>query len=220
MKKQIEKNYKLIVAAILLFMGIVSILNAWWDTAIFDETAHIPAGYSYLTRHEMRLNPEHPPLIKDLAGLPLVFMNLNFDTTKPFWTGNLPRKWDEGQWTAGRHLLWEAGNNPDKIILWSRLPIILLSLVLGLFIFRWARELTSVTGGLFALTLYAFDPNILGHNHFVTTDLGIAAFMLFAFYYYLKFIKHPSWKNVFLAGLFVGLLQLAKFSSILAFPVF
>jgi len=221
MKKNIwEKNYRLIVGIILAFMLVVSTLNAWNDSAIFDETAHIGAAYSYVTQREMRLNPEHPPLIKDLAGLPLLFMNLNFDTARPFWTGELPRKWDEGQWAAGRHLLYEAGNDPDRIIFWSRLPIVILSLIFGLFIFKWARELAGLSAGLIALVLYAFDPNILGHNHFVTTDLGIAAFMTFAFYYFLKFIKKPSWKNVGLAGLFIGLLQLAKFSSILAFPVF
>ena len=220
MKNFLEKNYKIIIGVILAFMAVVSILNAWNDSAIFDETAHIGAAYSYVTQHEIRLNPEHPPLIKDLAGLPLTFMNLKFDTNKPFWTGDLPKKWDEGQWAAGRHLLYEAGNDPDKIIFWARLPIVLLSLLFGLFIFKWARELAGITAGLIALVLYAFDPNILGHNHFVTTDLGIAAFMTFAFYYFLKFIKNPGWKNVGLAGIFVGLLQLAKFSSIIAFPVF
>ncbi len=201
------------------FMLIVSILNAKNDSAIFDETAHIGAAYSYVTQHEIRLNPEHPPLIKDLAGIPLAFMSLNFDISQPFWAGELPNKWDEGQWAAGRHLLYEAGNNADKIIFWARFPIILLSLLLGLFIFKWTRELAGIPAGLFALALYAFNPNILGHNHFVTTDIGIAAFITFSFYYFIKFIKNPSWKNVLLGGLFLGLLQLAKFSSLMAFPI-
>lgn len=216
----LEKNYKPLVILILTFILIVSTLNAYWDTAIFDETAHIPAGYSYLTKHEMRLNPEHPPLIKDISAVPLLFLNLNFDTNQPFWTGELPRKWDEGQWVAGRYLLFGAGNNPDHIIFWSRLPIVILSLILGFFIFRWVREMAGIIAGLFALVLYAFDPNILGHNHFVTTDLGIAAFFTFAFYYFLRFIKDPQWKNVLLSGIFVGLLFLTKFSFIIALPIF
>ena len=201
-------------------MAVVSVLNARNDSAIFDETAHIGAAYSYVTQHEIRLNPEHPPLIKDLSGIPLLFQNLNFETSQPFWDGSLPNKWDEGQWAAGRHLLYQAGNNPDKIIFWARLPIVLLSLILGLFIFRWAREKAGILAGLLALVLYAFDPNILGHNHFVTTDLGIAAFMTFSFYYYLRFIKKPNWKNILLAGFFLGLLLLAKFSFIIALPIF
>jgi hypothetical protein len=217
----LEKNYKILIALILTFMAVVSVLNAWWDGAIFDETAHIPAAYSYVTKHEIRLNPEHPPLLKDLAGLPLLFLHLNFVTDgQPFWEGTLPGKWDEGQWAAGRYLLFAAGNNADLIIFWARIPIVILSLLLGWFIFRWVRELAGITAGLFALTLYAFDPNILGHNHFVTTDLGMAAFMVFAFYYYLKFIKYPSWKNVTLAGIFTGLMMLAKFSFLTALPIF
>lgn len=216
MQKFLEKRYKIIIFAMLAFVAVVSILNAKNDSAIYDEIAHIPAGYSYLTEQDMRLNPEHPPLIKNLSALPLLFMDLNFDTTKDFWTKDNVA---DSQWNAGKYLLYGAGNDADKIIFWSRIPIILLSLIFGLFIFKWTRELAGTIAGLFALTLYSFDPNILGHNHFVTTDLGIAAFITFDLYYFLKFIRFPSWKNVILSGLFLGLLQLAKFSSVLVFPI-
>lgn len=221
MRNFLEKNHKLIVVAILAFMAVVSLLNAGNDSAIFDETAHIGASYSYVAQHEIRLNPEHPPLLKDLAGLStLLFVRPNFAVAgQAFWDGTLPGRWDEGQWAAGRYLLYAAGNNPDQIIFWARFPIVLLSLLFGWFLFRWGRELAGTTAGLFALTLYAFDPNVLGHNHFVTTDLGIAAFMGFAFYFYLKFIKHPAWKNVLWAGVFLGLMMLTKFSFITALPV-
>lgn len=215
MKKLLEKKYKLVIFIILSFMLVVSVLNAANDSAIFDETAHIPAGYSYLKLHELRLNPEHPPLIKDLSAIPLVFMKLNFDTSKSFWTES-----PDGQWDAGNSFLYKSFNDPDRIIFWSRIPIIILSIIFGLFIFFWARQLAGKLVGLFTLFIYAFDPNILGHNHFVTTDLGVAAFMAFSFYFFMKFIKDPSWKNVAWAGLFLGLLQLAKFSSIIMFPIF
>jgi len=215
MKKFLEKYRIIIIVIILAFMIIVSLLNAKNDSPIYDEIAHIPAGYSYLTEHDIRLNPEHPPLLKDLAAFPLVFMHLNFDTTQSFWNNNP----NDAQWDAGRYFLYQAGNNPEKIVFWSRLPIILLSLVLGIFIFVWARQLAGILAGFIALVLYAFDPNILGHNHYVTTDLGIAAFFAFALYYFIKFLKNPTWKNVFFGGIFLGLLQLAKFSSVLIFPI-
>lgn len=220
MEKFSKKYYKHIIIVVLTFFAVVSVLNAKNDSATFDEVAHIPAGYSYMTQHDTRINPEHPPLIKDFSGIPLLFMNLNFDTSQKFWTGELKNKWDEGQWAAGRHLLYEAGNDPDKIIFWARIPIIILSIILGLFLFRWGREIAGTSAGLFALILYACDPNILGHNHYVTTDIGIAAFLTFSFYYFLRFIKFPSWKNVLLGGFFLGLLLVTKFSSILALPIF
>jgi hypothetical protein len=216
----LKKNYKFIVGAILTLFFIVSAINANNDSPTFDEIAHIPAGYSYVKENQIRLNPEHPPLLKDMAGIPLLFLNLNFDTTQDFWTGNLPTLWDAGQWAAGRHLLYEAGNNADQIVFWARIPIVILATFFGFFLFKWGKELTGVIGGLFVLTLYAFDPNILGHNHYVTTDLGIAAFLTFSFYYFLKFIKDPSWKNALIGGFFMGLVHLVKFSSVLMFPIF
>jgi len=215
MRRFLENNHKAIITLVMLFMFAVSTLNAWWDSAIFDETAHIPAGYSYLTAHDIRLNPEHPPLLKDLAAIPLLFLHLKFDTTQKFWTTDI-----NGQWEAGKSLFWQSGNNPDLLIFLARMPIVILSLVFGFFIFKWVKELAGTLAGLFALVLYAFDPNILGHNHFVTTDLGIAGFMMISFYYFLRFIKKPTWKNVALGGLFLGIVQLTKFSSIMLFPIY
>ena len=40
---------------------------------------HVTAGYSYLTQQDMRLNPEHPPLMKDIAVI-LLFEKINFDS--------------------------------------------------------------------------------------------------------------------------------------------
>jgi len=217
MHKFLAKKYRWIIGVILAFIVIVSVLSAKNDSLIYDEAAHIPAGYSYLVERDMRLNPEHPPLLKNMAGFPLLFLQPNFDTTQDFWTRDNA---NDSQWNAGKIFLFGSGNNPDQLIFWSRLPFILLSLILGLFIFKWTRELAGLTAGLLALILYSFDPNILGHNHYVTTDLGIAAFITFCFYYFLKFIKHPTWQNTLLFGIFLGLMQLAKFSSVLTFPIF
>ncbi len=213
----IQKYYRLIITIILIWFLTVSFLNAWNDSATFDEVAHIPASYSYLTQQDMRLNPEHPPLIKDLAGFPLLFLNLNFDTTHSSWTTDNVA---DNQWNAGRKFLYHSGNNADLILFWSRVPIILLSLLLGLFIFKWVKELAGVIAGLIAFIFYSFDPNILGHNHYVTTDIGVTAFIVFSFYYFLKFIKKPTWKNTFVGGIFLGLLHIAKFSSVLLLPIF
>src|SRR5262249_39940570 len=41
-----------------------------------DETAPLVAGSSYLVTHDYRLNPEHPPLAKMYAALPLLGMRV------------------------------------------------------------------------------------------------------------------------------------------------
>lgn len=216
MKYFLEKYHRIIIILVLGFTLTVSLLNADQDSLTYDEDAHIPAGYSYLKERDMRLNPEHPPLLKNLAAFPLVFLDLNFDTAQPFWEQNA----NDAQWNAGKYFLFGAGNDPDLIIFLSRLSFILIYLFLALFIFKWARELSGTVGGLIAFLLFALDPNILGHNHLVTTDLGIAAFLVPAFYFFLRFIKNPSWKNTLIFGSVWGILQLVKFSSVLTLPIF
>jgi len=216
MKRFIQNHYKKIIIFSLALTVFLSVLNAKNDSLIYDEAAHIPAGYSYLKTFDMRLNPEHPPLLKDLSALPLLFINPEFDTTQDFWKQNP----NDAQWNAGKSFLFNSGNDPDQIIFWSRLPIIIIFIVLSLFIFFWTKEIAGLGAGLLAFILFIFDPNILGHNHYVTTDLGIAAFITFVFYYFLKFLKDPNRKNVWLLGIFLALVQLTKFSSVLIFPVF
>ncbi len=211
----LEKYQNYIVAAILIIMFALSVSVALGDAAIMDEVAHIPSGYTYVKYHDYRLNPEHPPLLKDLAGIPLQFLNLTFPVNDQSWTTD-----PNGQWNAGWRFIYLPQNNTEALLFWSRFPIILLALLLGFAIFKWARELFGPKAGLLALALYAFDPNILGHDHYVTTDLGIAAFTLFAFYFFTKYLKNPNWKMTILAGIFLGLAQLAKFSAFLIFPVF
>ena len=211
----LKKNYRMIIGVIISFFLAVSLLNAWNDAATFDEVAHIPAGYSYLVEHDYRLNPEHPPLIKALAGIPLLFLDLRFDTTLPFWTTDV-----NGQWDAGKNFLYAAGNNADTVIFWSRTSVVFLSVAFGIFLFAWGRRMGGILTGLFALTLYALDPSILGHNHYVTTDLGSAATIALTFFFFLRFLKNPTWRTALWGGLFLGIAQLTKFSAVILFPFF
>ncbi|MCK4635633.1 MAG: glycosyltransferase family 39 protein [Candidatus Moranbacteria bacterium] len=213
-KNMFTKHYKIIITLAILFLTIVSVKLANDDSLTFDEVAHIPAGYSYVSEFDYRLNPEHPPLVKVLSGIPLLFLNLNFETSQNLW--NETNQWGEyKQWQAGHHLLHEVGNNVDQITFFARLPIILISIGLALLLFQWGKKIGGTATGIFALLLCVFDPNILGHNHLVTTDIGIAAAMVFAFYFFLSFVRHPSWKNAFLTGLTLGIAQITKFSAIL-----
>lgn len=213
------KHYKIIIALAISFLLIISLKLANDDSLTFDEVAHIPAGYSYVSEFDYRLNPEHPPLIKIFSGIPLLFLNLNFETSQELW--NETNDWGEyKQWQAGHHILHDAGNNVDQITFWARFPIILISIGLALLLFWWGKKIGGVATGIFALLLCVFDPNILGHNHLVTTDIGAATATALSFYFFLSFVRHPSWKNAALTGLALGIAQITKFSAILLIPFF
>src|SRR3989344_2825742 len=122
----------------MFFMAFFSMRH---DALTFDELAHIPAGYSYLTQQDYRINPEHPPLAKDIAAFPLIFLDLNFPANSQNWRQNSqnPAWWV--QFNLGNEFLYHSGNNPKDIIFWSRFPMILLTLALGALLFIYARRL-------------------------------------------------------------------------------
>ena len=203
-----------LAATLLVFMATLAVLAANGDSATYDEVAHIPAGYSYLVKQDYRLNPEHPPLIKDFAALPLLFLDLHFPEGNPAWT----EATGERQWSFGRVFLYETGNNPDQILFWARMSMVALLVFLGWFIFQWARELAGTGGALFALFLFAFSPTFLAHGHLVTTDIAAVFGFMLAMFFYLRFLQAPSFKSTMLAGVTLGVALLLKFSTLLLLP--
>ncbi len=205
-----HKTSTLLALSLLLIMGAVALTSILEDSVTMDESPHITAGYSYLKFRDMRLNPEHPPLLKDLAAIPLLFQNINFPTDHVAWSSMVNAQWD-----LGPQFLYRAGNDPDKIILWGRIGPILLMLLFGWFVFKWARELFGAKWGLFTLALFAFAPTIMAHGRLVTTDVPAAFAFFIAIYYYVKLLKNPSGKNLIIAGIAFAIAQLLKFSLVL-----
>ena len=185
------------------------------ESATMDELAHIPSGYGYVKYFDYRLNPEHPPLVKALAAFPLLFQNLNFPIDRSPWQSEI-----NGQWAAGAQFLYESGNDADKIIQWSRLGPMLLTLILIIFIYIWAKELIGRWWALFPAFLFYVSPTVLSHGHYVTTDLGAALGIFIATYYFVRFLFEQSSKNLFLAGIVFGIAQSMKFSAVLLIPFF
>jgi len=206
----------IIAAFLLIFVFAVAIFSMEGDSATMDEVAHLPAGYSYLTQKDMRLNPEHPPLLKDLAALPSLFIKgIKFPAEIKDWKEDV-----NGQWGFGFHFLYGMGNPADIMIFWGRLPMILTLILLGFYIFKWARELFGNKAALLALFLFSFSPTFLAHGRLMTTDVVAAAGAFIATYYFIKALKAPSKKSIVLAGISFGLAELFKFSLILLIPFF
>src|SRR3989344_4965228 len=201
----------------MFFMAFFSMRH---DALTFDELAHIPAGYSYLTQQDYRINPEHPPLAKDIAAFPLLFLGLDFPAQSQNWLqdSGAPPWWV--QFDLGNEFLYKSGNNPLSIIFWSRLPMILLTLALGAVLFFWTRKLLGNGAALAALTLFAFSPSFLAHGRLVTTDVAAALGILVVAYFWIEFLKQPTKTKVGKAGFALALAFLFKFGAVLLLPFF
>lgn len=202
-----------LVLAILATAGSLMGNAARLESAIFDETAHIGAGYSYLKFLDYRLNPEHPPLVKVLSAIPLAFMKLNFPNHHPAWLEAV-----NGQWETGAQFLYELGNNPDQIVKKARIFPIILTLLTVVLIYLWSRELLGNWWALLPPFLFGLSPTVLAHGHYVTTDIGATLGVVFASFGFLKFLAKPAFRNTLLAGVGLGVALLAKFSNNLLLP--
>lgn len=213
----IKKHWVTIsVTLILAVMAGLMFFSSKGDSNIVDEVAHIPSGFSYITRGDYRLNPEHPPLIKDLAAVPLVMIGAKFPYV--YWEANNPVV--NNQWETGWRFLYQMGNNPDQMNILARIPVMLLSLLFGYLVFLWSKKLYGNKAGVLALTLYAFNTAVIAHSRFVTTDLGVSLMFfinMFALYYY---IQKPSLKRLIGTGLTFGLVLITKFSAAVCIPTY
>jgi hypothetical protein len=210
-----SKTSKITAVLILGLMFVLLFFSAWNDSATMDELAHIPSGYSYLTQNDYRLNPEHPPLIKDISAAPLLFLNLNFPVDIPEWTEHI-----NGQWDMGRIFIYESGNNADRIIRFSRFPIMLLAMLFGWMLFKWTSKLYGDKVGLLTLFFFALSPTMIAHSRYVTTDLGAAFGFFIGLASFINFLKTPTRKNIIIAGIAFGIAQLLKFSLVILAPIY
>jgi hypothetical protein len=183
------------------------------ESVTIDEVAHIGAGLSYVQKLDLRYNNEHPPLAKILAGIPLALRGTRADYSSPQWTVGTSffpaylGQWVFGDWVVGR---W---NKPETVLLWARLPMLLLTIVLGWVIFLLGRRLGGDWGGLIAVAAFATTPAFVAFGPLVLTDVPIALFFLLTLWALGDLWRNPDARNTRRFALALTGAVLSKFSS-------
>ncbi|HVF57564.1 MAG TPA: glycosyltransferase family 39 protein [Pyrinomonadaceae bacterium] len=204
-----------LLCALLLMLMAANMLTVVRQKSItIDETLMIPAGYYHLTVRDFRPINEHPPFAKILGALPLVFLgaqaplidpraeptyNYYYDLLEQFWLDNAA--------------------DYEAFSFWSRVPLIILTLLLGTLVFGYAQRLFGTRAAIFALALFTLEPTVLAHGRVVQTDIPSAlAYLLFTFTLY-DYLKGPTYKRAFYVGLVAGLAVVTKFSMVVLGPL-
>lgn len=105
------------------------------------------------------------------------------------------------------------------MLFWGRLPVVLLSVILGVAVFFCAREWYGAKAGYVALLLYLFTPDLLAHGQLVTTDLGAAGILFLAVYAFFRALRQLKPTRFLLAAAATGCAIVTKFSGVLIFPM-
>ncbi len=200
----------LIAAILLAIMAILLVTSVRQQSQTFDESTHLFAGFEYWKHADFGRNPEHPPLVKLLASLPLLPLGLHEPPAFPF-----PYFKAQDIFNASQ-LLYTA--DADAILLRGRLMIALLSLTLGLLVFLATKEIFGPLAAILALFLFAFEPNLLANGAIVTTDMGLALFLFASVYTFYRFCTKPSAARLALCAVATALGIVAKHSGVLILP--
>jgi hypothetical protein len=190
------------------------------ESITFDEVAHIAAGVSYLQKLDLRMNEEHPPLAKVLTAIPLVLRGAKADYSHVSWTFSTGFfKQYLGEWVFG-HYFVATWNDPFMTLWWARVPMLLVTLILGWVLYLCGEKLGDAAGGLLCLCAYATMPAFLTFGPLVLTDTVIVLFCLLTLWAFADMWQAPSTKTVLRFGLALGCAILSKFSAGLLFFCF
>ena len=191
----------------------------------FDEQSHIGAGFSYVTHGDVVLNPEHPPLVKLIAGATIAALGVKEGSAGPLLAlaREQPAEASGASFAYGERLLFHdnpgfvlAGAHPgaDSIVTAARLPLVVFPVLLALVAYAWARARFGRGGGLLALALVVTYPDVLGHGALVTTDVPSAAVGLASGFALDQLVRDGRVRWLLLLGLALGGALAVKFSAI------
>jgi 4-amino-4-deoxy-L-arabinose transferase-like glycosyltransferase len=202
----------LALAMLLAVFAIALTSTAKKSSLVYDEVIYAPVGLLYWKTGDMRWNAEHPPLQKYISSIPLLLQRCAIPL------GLDPAVTDA--WRAGYRILFQGTTSAVQSIFLMRLPSIALTLLLG-WVLAWhiARRF-GAPAAFVALSLFAFDPLVLGNGALSMNDIFVTAFFFFSVLAFDAGVRGETrllrWAA--LSGVMAGLSVSSKFSGLLLLP--
>ena len=156
------------------------------ESLTFDEPDHLTSGFTAVKFRNFRSDYMHPVLIKELAVIP----TLNYPSSRSYIEAN-------------------------PTLFWPRMMVVTLSAVLAIVLFYFVKSLTGGMTAIIALWLFVFEPNILAHSHYVTTDMGGAIFYFFTHIFLWRYLEKKTIKNLLNFAVLLGIALSTRHSNLI-----
>ena len=193
---------------ILIFAAQV-IPRFWQDSVTSDEPLKISCGYSYWNQGDVLSNVHQAPFSSALEALPLLLLDLKRNPVPTFNESD----------RAFAFLYLTNINHLQTIMVITRSVALLLGLGIGILLLASARQESRIF--LFsALTLWAFEPNLLAFSGIAISDIHVTFFTFAAVLSFRKSLESPGLKLPFFTGLLAGLAVFSKYSALFLGPLF
>lgn len=182
------------------------------DSQTFDEGVHLVSGISYWQTGDFRLNPEHPVLWKLVAALPVLVLRPQVDLSQPSWAAYQ-------EWDFASSFFEDNQARLQALLIAGRLATLLASVALVVVTFLVGRKLFSPSVGFIAAGLMAFDPTVIAHGRFITTDTAVTLAILTTLLQLIRYHEHPTRGRWWLLTLAAFLTISVKFSGLIIFAI-
>jgi hypothetical protein len=213
-----ERQNVIVIVGLLLFFWL-ALDSMVADSPTMDEQNHLARGLALWQTADPRFSLEHPPLINATSALPnlLLMPPIHLPTDDPSW--ETPGGW----YIFAEKMVWAYNRDIgiDRLFFLARLPIVFLTLGLALVGYRLAYEMWGRQAAMLATLFILFDPNVLAHGRYNTTDLGGTAFLLLAVLLVWRMWQVDSWhwQRWLWAALGLGLAFGSKLSILVFVPI-
>lgn len=192
-------------------------VQALWFSRVkgtsFDEGEELFTGYNIWLRGDFRMEGANGDFVKRWATLPLLVTRPNMvSTADPAWRAGDP-------YWAGFKFLFESGNDADRILLQGRAMIVVLGLATGWLVYRCARQLFGRAGGVVALAMFVFSPNLLAFGGLVSTEMSLCFALLGSTWCIWHLLHRVTWARIAASLGFFALLVLSKPTAALILPM-
>jgi 4-amino-4-deoxy-L-arabinose transferase-like glycosyltransferase len=208
-----RRRARLAVMALAAVFVVSGLVQAWQDSPTVDEGVDLASGLAGWVRHDLRMNPEHPPLPKLLATLPAL-------AARPIVPDDAA--WRRGDWFDHADSVLRANDRAGRlqmIVFLSRLVPLAEAAGCALLVYWLGRELFGEAAGLLAAGLWLTTPVFLGLGHLQSIDvtftfvtLGFAAALL-------AHRRRPTLRRAVVVGVTLALALLTRHTGIVLIPV-
>ena len=208
------KSAQRVVILLLAIHSGLLVYSGYIHSPTLNEPGHLVAGLSYWNFGRFDVYNVNPPFVKLIAALPVMTAGYE-ENWSAFYTGRGARP----ELEMGADFVAANGDRAFFLFMIARWSCIPFSWLGGIVCYLWARDLDGRPSGVFACAIWCFEPNIMAHASLMTPDAHASSLGLAACYTFWRWLKAPTWPQVVLTGLVLGLAELAKTTLILFYPL-
>jgi hypothetical protein len=198
-----------LVLVVLVAFLVLGGIEAWNDSATFDEPVYVSSGVVALLHHDLADNAEHPPLFKVLAALPVLAVH-------PV----VPR---DGRWNVNNERAYSArfveaqirAGTMRRVTFASRMVPLLECALLALALYALASLLFGMWSGVVAALLWLLNPLILGIGHLDGVDLPFALTTVLVSLTLVRWLRQRDRRSLVWLGLACGAAVSAQSTGLL-----